>query len=78
MFGAVKLGEADYTVIWETLVFMSNILEKAFWSLQPFQGVLLLENAKNIHHKCFLRIWWNLELMLINMFNPTFAPNMVT
>ena len=31
----------------------SNILERAFWSLQPFQGFLLLENAKNIRHKCF-------------------------
>ena len=62
MFGEVKLGEADYTVIWETLLFMSNIsniLERAFWSLQPLQGFLLLENAKNIRHKCFVffQIW---------------------
>ena len=57
MFGEVKLGEADYTVVWETLLFMSNILERAFWSLKPFHGFLLLENAKNIRHKCFfLRI----------------------
>ena len=52
MFDEVKLGEADYTVVWETLLFMSNILERAFWSLEPFQGFLLLQNAKNIRHKC--------------------------
>ena len=56
MFGEVKLDEADYTIIWETLLFcvkylMSNILERAFWSLQPFQGFLQLENGKNIRHK---------------------------
>ena len=53
MFGEVKLDEAGYTVIWETLLFMSNILERAFWCQQPFQGFLLLENAKNIRHKWF-------------------------
>ena len=63
MFGEVKLGEADYTVIWETLLFMSNILcivkypGKAFWCLQPFQGFLLLENVKKIRHNFFLQIW---------------------
>ena len=63
MFGEVKQGEADYTVVWKnTAIYvkylMSNILEKAFWSLQPFQGFLLLENAKNLRHKYFfLRIW---------------------
>ena len=66
MFGEVKLGEADYTV-------------RAFWCLQPFQGFLLLENAKNICHKCFFCEYdKNPGLMLINMFNPTFAPNLVT
>ena len=30
MFGEVKLDEADYIVVWETLLFMSNILERAF------------------------------------------------
>ena len=57
MSGEVKLGEADYTVFWETAIYvkylMSNILERAFCCLQPFQGFLLLENAKNIRHKCF-------------------------
>ena len=67
MFGEVKLGEADYTVhcylcqiswkgpfdAYSLFKAMSNILERAFWCLQPFQGFLLLENAKNIHHKCF-------------------------
>ena len=33
---------------------MSNILEKAFWYPQTFQGFLLLENAKNIGHNLFL------------------------
>ena len=46
MFGEVKLGEADYTVVWETLLFMSNTLERAFLSLQPFQGFLQMENMK--------------------------------
>ena len=59
MSGEVKLGEADYTVFWETLLIyvkylMSNTLETAFWCLQPFQGLLPLENAKNIRHKCFI------------------------
>ena len=41
MSGEVKLGEADYTVFWERLLFMSNILcqiswRKAFWCLQPY------------------------------------------
>ena len=49
MSGEVKLGEANYTVFWETL-FMSNIYVK-----YPGKG-LLLENAKNIRQKCFLRI----------------------
>ena len=29
---------------------MSNIMERAFWSLKPFQGFSLLENAKNNRH----------------------------
>ena len=54
MFGEVKLGEADYTVVWETLLFMSNIPERAFWSLQDFQGFLLLENTKTFDtNVCF-------------------------
>ena len=53
MFGEVKLGDADYTAIYVKYL-MSNMLERAFWSLKPFQGFLLLENAKNIRHKCFL------------------------
>ena len=56
MSGEVKLGEADYTVFWERLLFMSNILEKAFWCLQPFQSLLLLENAKKIRQKSYLAI----------------------
>ena len=31
MFGEVKLGEADYTVVLETLLFMSNILGQISW-----------------------------------------------
>ena len=31
MFGEVKLGEADYTVVWEALLFMSNILGQISW-----------------------------------------------
>ena len=33
---------------------MWYILERAFWSLQPFQGSLLLENSKNIATNVFL------------------------
>ena len=36
MFGEVKLNEADYTVVWETLLFMSNILCQISWK-GPFQ-----------------------------------------
>ena len=32
---------------------MSNILETAFWSLQRFQGFLLLENTEQIRHNFF-------------------------
>ena len=35
---------------------MSNILEKAFWCLQPFQSLLLLENAKKIRQKFYVAI----------------------
>ena len=51
---------------------MSNILEKAFWSLKPFQGFLLLENAKNIRHNYFCEYHKTRDL-LINMFNPKFG-----
>ena len=35
MFGEVKLGEADYTVVWETLLFMSTTYVK-----YPGKGLL--------------------------------------
>ena len=38
---------------------MSNILEMDFWRLQPFQCFLLLDNAKNIRHECF--IFWEYD-----------------
>ena len=31
MSGEVKLGEADYTVFWERLLFLSNILYQISW-----------------------------------------------
>ena len=31
MSGEVKLGEADYTVFWERLLFMSNIFCQISW-----------------------------------------------
>ena len=37
MSGEVKLGEADYTVFWETLIFMSNILCQISWK-GPFDA----------------------------------------
>ena len=37
MFGKVKLGEADYTGVWETLLFMSNILCQTPWK-GPFEA----------------------------------------
>ena len=55
MFGEVKLGEADHTVVWETLLFMSHILCQISWK-GPFEAqsllnkqllcVSLLENEK--------------------------------
>ena len=42
MFGEVKLGEADYTVFWETLPFMSNILCQISWK-GPFDSYSLLK-----------------------------------
>ena len=30
MFGDVKLGEADYAVVWETLLFMSKTAETPY------------------------------------------------
>ena len=35
---------------------MSNIREKAFWCLQPFQSLFLLENAKKNRQKSYLAI----------------------
>ena len=82
MFGEVELGEADYTAVWDTLLFMSNILCQISLYM-PFEAYSLLRlfavgKYENIHHKCFLRIWQNPGLMLMNMFNRTFAPNLVT
>ena len=37
LFGEVKLGEADHTVVWETLLFMSNILCQITWK-RPFEA----------------------------------------
>ena len=42
MFGEVKLGEADYTVIWQTLLFMSNILCQISWK-GPFDAYSLFK-----------------------------------
>ena len=52
MSGEVKLAEADYihSILGNTAIYVkylvSNILERAFWCLQSFQGFLLLENEK--------------------------------
>ena len=37
MFGEVKLGEADYSVVWETLLFTLNILCQISWK-GPFDA----------------------------------------
>ena len=42
MFGEVKLGEADYTVVWETLLLMSNILCQISWK-GPFEAYSLFK-----------------------------------
>ena len=42
MSGEVKLGEADYTVFWETLLFMSNILCQISWK-GPFDAYSLFK-----------------------------------
>ena len=56
MFGEVKLGEADYTVVWETLLFMSNILCQISWK-RPFEPtassrLFAVGKYENICHKC--------------------------
>ena len=53
MSGEFILGEADYTVFWERLLFMSNILCQISWkgpfdAYSLFQSFLLLENTKKI------------------------------
>ena len=42
MSGEVKLGEADYTVLWERLLFMSNILCQISWK-RPFDAYSLFK-----------------------------------
>ena len=37
-----------------------------------------LENAKKNRQIFFWRLWQNPELILINMFRPTYVPNLVT
>ena len=61
MSGEVKLGEADYTVFWERLLFMSNILCQISWkglfdAYSLFKAFLLLENAKKNRQKSYLAI----------------------
>ena len=41
MFGEVRLGEADYTVIWKILLFMSKILCQISWK-GPFVAYIKL------------------------------------
>ena len=81
MFGEVKLGEADYTVIWETLLFMSNIYVKypGKGLLKPTASSRLFPVGKCEKHSPQMGFFANMiKLVLINMLNPTFAPNLVT
>ena len=61
MFDEVKLVEADYTAIWETLLFMSNIICQISWK-GPFGAYSLLRLVavgkceKHSPHFFFLRI----------------------
>ena len=72
---------------------MSNILEKAFWCLQPYVKYpgkgLLMPTAfsklfavgkceKKIAKNPIWRLWIKAELILITMFRPTYMPNLVT
>ena len=50
MSGEVKLGEADYTVFWERLLFMSNILCQISWK-RPFDAYSLVSNILAIMNK---------------------------
>ena len=60
---------------------MSNILERAFWGLKPFQG--FSKNPLLLHFCGWSLLCWNyasminLELMLSNMLRPTFVPNLM-
>ena len=63
MSGKIKLGEADYTVFWETLLFMSNILCQISWK-GPFDAYSLFKvfcccwkMRKTFTTNVFLRIW---------------------
>ena len=43
-----------------------------------FSRLLVLENSKNIRHNFFADMKKPVTYVLINMFSPTFAPNLVT
>ena len=71
LFGEVKIGEADYTVIWETMLFMSNILCQISWKglLMPtaFLRLFVVGKCKKHSPQYFFRydktlnlhqIWW--------------------
>ena len=65
MSDEVKVGEAVlHSILGNTAIYikylMSNTPERAFWCLQPFQGFLLLENAKKIAT----------NVLFANMINP--------
>ena len=58
MSGEVKLGEAGKDCYLCQISYV-KYPGKAFWCLQPFQSLLLLENAEKIHQKSYLAIMNN-------------------
>ena len=58
MSGEVKLGEADYTVFWERLLFMSNILCQISWK-RPFVAYSLFIAFCCVAYRIFIafRCW---------------------
>ena len=78
MSGEVKLGEADYTVFWERLLYMSNILERPFDAFSLVKAFCCWKMRKKFAKNPIWRLWIKAELILINMLSPTFVPYLVT
>ena len=66
MFGEVKLGGADYTAVWETLLLMSNILCQISWK-RPSKSYSLIKAFPKIQFFRFMLLE-NAEKTFANFF----------